>query len=94
MLDPALARRASTHTPTHPQQQTLFDKQQTQTQTNILEVTSGNTGIGLATIGLLRGYKVVTVMPESYSIERRVTMMALGAEVVLTAAAKGVAVSG
>lgn len=59
-------------------------------KTTILEITSGNTGIGLATVGLLRGYKVKVVIPEYYSVERRITLLALGAEIVVTAAEKGV----
>lgn len=62
-------------------------------QTTILEITSGNTGIGLATVGLLRGYRVKVVIPEYYSVERRITLLALGAEIVVTAADKGVPVS-
>jgi hypothetical protein len=61
-------------------------------QTTILEITSGNTGIGLATVGLLRGYRVKVVIPEYYSVERRITLLALGAEIVVTAADKGVPV--
>lgn len=55
----------------------------------IIEPTSGNTGIGLAFIGALRGYEVVLVMPESMSIERRKLVAALGATVVLTPAEQG-----
>lgn len=55
----------------------------------IIEPTSGNTGIGLAFIGALRGYEVVLVMPESMSIERRKLVAALGATVVLTPAGQG-----
>lgn len=55
----------------------------------ILEATSGNTGISLAANGRARGYKVTLVMPESMSVERRRVMAALGAEIILTAAADG-----
>ena len=66
-----------------------LDEKRIDEDTLLIEATSGNTGIGLASVGASLGFKVVIVMPETMSIERRRIVTALGAELVLTPGAEG-----